>query len=374
MWLIAVQTLIADRGKLLTALVGVVFSVALVNIQGGFFIGLLRRASLLVDHGQADIWVGHRSMHNVDLPREIPRRWLHRIEAVPGVVQVEPYLIGVAQMTLPSGAFEGVTVVGVDRAGLLGNAWNLVAGPEDGILQPDGIILDECELSKLEFPQLGEVREIAGRRARVVGLTQGITGFLVFPYIFTSYERAAAYLRIAPERSSYFLVRTDPGANVQQICETIHRRLPEVEAYSRDHYSWVSINFWMTRTGLGISFGAATLLGLLVGMVVVAQTLYSSVLDRLHEFGTLKAIGARHSQICAILLAQAAVLATAGSMLGLVMVSAVQWGYSTPKAPIVIPWWLSLGSFVLVLAICLTSSLLPYLRIRKVDPVLVLQS
>jgi putative ABC transport system permease protein len=374
MWRIAVKTLIADRGKLLTALVGVVFSVVLVNVQGGFFIGLIRKASLLVDHGQADIWVGHRNMHNVDLPREVPRRWIHRIRAVPGVAQVEPYLIGVSQMTLPSGGFEGVVVVGVDRAGLLGNAWNLIAGRDDCILKPDGIILDECECPKLEYPRLGELREIGGRRARVVGMSRGITGFLVFPYVFTSYERAADYLRIPPERCSYFLVRLEPRADPEWVCAAIRERLPEVDAYPRDEYSWISINFWMTRTGLGISFGAATLLGLLVGMVVVAQTLYSSVLDRLHEFGTLKAIGARHGQICSILLAQAALLATIGSGVGLVLVAAVQAIYSTPKAPIVVPWWLSLGSYFLVLVICLFSSLLPYLRIRKVDPVMVLQS
>ena len=72
MWSIAVKTLIADRGKLFTALVGVCFSVILVNIQGGLFLGMIRKASMLVDHGQADIWVGHRKMVNIDFPRDIP--------------------------------------------------------------------------------------------------------------------------------------------------------------------------------------------------------------------------------------------------------------------------------------------------------------
>ncbi len=85
MWSIALKTLISDRGKLLTALVGVVFSVVLVNLQGRLFIGLIRKASLLVDHSGADIWVGHKKMHNVDFPRDIPRRWLNRIRSTPGV-------------------------------------------------------------------------------------------------------------------------------------------------------------------------------------------------------------------------------------------------------------------------------------------------
>jgi putative ABC transport system permease protein len=386
MWSIALKTLIADRGKLLTALVGVVFSVVLVNIQGGLFVGLIRKASLLVDHGQADVWVGHKQMHNVDFPRDIPRRWVHRIRTVAGVKQAEPYLIGFSDMTLPSGGFEGVVVVGVDRASLLGGAWNItdshrwdiedappMAGPEL-ILQNDGIIVDECEAQKLEYPQLGELREIGGRRARVVGFSRGIMGFLVAPYVFTTTERAAKYLHKPLHLCSYFLVQLQPGADPQQVCAAIRERVPEADAFPRDQYSWISINFWMTRTGLGISFGAATLLGLLVGMVMVSQTLYAMVLDRLPEFGTLKAIGASEGQVYSILLVQALIMAITGSVIGLSLVAGIQRFFSTPRAPIIVPWWLCLGSCLLVLVICLISSWLPYQRIRKVDPMMVLQS
>ncbi|MBN1912435.1 MAG: FtsX-like permease family protein [Pirellulales bacterium] len=374
MWSLAIHTLIADRGKLLTALVGVVFSIVLVNVQGGLFIGLIRKAGLLVDQGQADVWVGHRQMHNVDFPRDIPRRWVHRIRTIPGVHRAEPYLVGFADMTLPSGGFEGVVVVGVDRASLLGNAWNLVEGRPDAILQPDGIILDECENQKLENPKIGELREVGGRRARVVAKSQGIMGFLVAPYIFTTYDRAADYLAKTPDMCSYFLVQLEPGARADEVCQAIRRVLPEVDAFPRDEYSRISIDFWMTRTGLGISFGAATLLGLLVGMIMVAQTLYALVLDRLGEFGTLKAIGATERQVYSVLLIQAFLMAVVGAIIGLVLVSGIQFFYSTPRAPIVVPWWLSLGSCVLVLVICLVSSWLPYHRIRKLDPMMVLQS
>ena len=374
MWSIALKTLVADRGKLLTALVGVVFSIVLVNVQGGLFLGLIGKAGLLVDHGQADIWVGHEKMHNIDFPRDIPRRWVHRIRAVPGVRRAEPYLIGFTDMTLPSGGFEGVTVVGVDRASLLGNAWNLTQGSPNSILQNDGIIVDECEGEKLEYLQMGELREIGNRRARVVGMSHGIMGFLVTPYVFTTYDRAAAYLQKSPSLCSYFLVQLQPGADAEQVCDAIGERVPQLDAYPRDQYSWISVNFWMTRTGLGISFGAATLLGLLVGMVMVAETLYAMVLDRLGEFGTLKAIGATETQIYSILLVQALIMATVGSIVGLLAVAEVQHVFSTPRAPILVPWWLSLGSCVLVLVICLISALLPYLRIRKVDPMMVLQT
>lgn len=374
MWSIALKTLVADRGKLLTALVGVVFSIVLVNVQGGLFLGFVTKAGLLIDNGRADIWVGHRKMHNVDFPRDIPRRWVSRIRGVPGVENAQPYLIGWTDMTLPSGGYESVMVVGVEPVSLLGNVWNVTQGRADAILQPDGIIVDECEAEKLEYPALGDQRELGGRRARVVGKSHGVMGFLVAPYVFTTFDRAAEYLRKPPGACSYILIELEPGADVGQVCAAVARRVPDADVYPSEVYSKISADFWMTRTGLGISFGAATLLGLLVGMVMVAETLYALVLDRLGEFGTLKAIGATERQLFSILIMQALIMATLGAVVGLACVAGIQHIFSEPRAPIVIPLWLSLGSTILVSVICLVSSLLPYLRIRKIDPLMVLQS
>jgi len=371
---VAVKTLVADRGKLLTALVGVIFAVVLVNVQGGLFLGLIYKASLLVEHGQADVWVGHKLMHNVDLPSDIPQRWINRVKTVPGVKRAAPYLIGVTEVILPSGKYENVCIVGVDRATLIGAPWNMVQGTPDAILEPDGVVFDESESQKLENPQIGDCLELGGRRARIVGVTRWITGFLVMPYIFCTHEQAAVYLNKQPDVTSYFLVQLEPGADVNQVCDAIRSRVPELEVYPRDVYSQISIDHWMTRTGLGISFGAATLLGLLVGMVMVGQTLYAMVLDRLGEFGTLKAIGATEPQVYSILLVHGVLMALVGSIIGLTLTAAIQGCYSTPRAPIVIPWWVALGSCALVTIICLVSSWLPYHRIRAIDPMMVLQS
>jgi putative ABC transport system permease protein len=150
--------------------------------------------------------------------------------------------------------------------------------------------------------------------------------------------------------------------------------VPELDAYPRDVYSRITVQYWITRTGLGISFGAATLLGLLVGLIMVAQTLYAMVLDRLVEFGTLKAIGATDRQALSLLFVQASSMAAAGTVVGLAIVAGIKGFYHSPQAPIIIPWWLSLGSGLLVTAICLAAAMLPYARIRKLDPLMVLQS
>ncbi len=374
MWSIALQTLAADRGKLFTALVGVIFSVVLVNVQGGLFLGLIFKASLLVQNAQADIWVGHREMHIIEYPRDIPRRWVYRVRPIPGVKRADPYLIGFTDMTLPNGGFEGVAVVGVDRHSQLGRAWNLKEGPSDALQQTDGIVVDESEDFKIAYPKIGEVREVGHKRARVVGKSHGMMGFQVAPYVFTNYDQAASFLNKNPNDCSYILVELEPGADAEQVCAAIRERVPNVDALPSRQYGEACVNFWLTRTGLGISFGASTILGVLVGLVMVAQTLYAMVLDRLVEFGTLKAIGATERQVFSVLLIQAVVMAIVGSLIGLQLVTIIQAVFTSPAAPIVIPLWLSLSSCALVLVICLGSSLIPYLRVRKVDPLIVLQS
>jgi putative ABC transport system permease protein len=373
MWSLALKTLIADRGKVLTALVGVVFSVVLVNVQGGLFFGLIRKASLLVDQGNADIWVGHKKMNNVDFPQDVPRRLADRIRSIEGVKNAEPYLVGHSVMSLPDGGFEYVLVVGCDPDTLLGATMPGMESVEE-LRRADAIVIDEFDAHKLGSPKIGDVREIGRRRARVVGFTQGVLGFLVTPYVFTTIDRAAEYLGRESDMASYFLVQAEEGASLAEVCRRIHERLPDLEAFTREQYAGTTIAYWLQRTGLGISFGAATGLGLIVGLIIVGQTLYASVLDRLSEFGALKAIGAQEWQVRTLILRQALSLAVVGSAIGLVCVLFVQTAFSTPRAPIAIPWYVSLGSCVVVTAVCLFASLLPYFRVRAIDPAMVLQT
>src|SRR5437867_4334670 len=154
MLLFALKTLVADRGKLVIALVGVVFSLVLVNVQGGLFLGLVRKASLIVDNCEADIWVGHRGVDNADIPADIPEAWLDRIRGLPGVVRADPYIVASSVMTLPNGDYEGVMIIGSDPASMLGSAWVFSQGSRQDLARPDSIALDELDAWRLGYPKI----------------------------------------------------------------------------------------------------------------------------------------------------------------------------------------------------------------------------
>jgi putative ABC transport system permease protein len=276
---------------------------------------------------------------------------------------------------MPNGHFENVIVVGCEPASLLGGPWALAEGDPRAIVgRPDGVSVDACDSVKFDYPRLGDVREINGCRARVVARTEGIVGFTTNPYVFTTLDRARRFCNVAPEQCSYFLVAAEPGADVDDLCRRIRAQVPELlDVRDRQTWSLMCMEYWLTRTGVGISFGLAAVLGLLVGLAVVAQTLYASVNERVKEFGTLKALGATDGFVGRFVVVQALGNAAIGSVLGLVGSMLLGWLLTSPRAPVQLTWAVAALSVGLVSGVCLLAAWLPYGRIRQIDPASVLR-
>lgn len=373
MYRFAWKTLASDRGKLLTALIGVVFSLVLVNVQGGLYYGLIRKATVLIDHCDADIWVGHRLVENVDLPHEIPQVRIDRIRGLPDVEQAEPYIVGKGIATLPNGGYEDVWVVGADPRSMLGGGWAFTEGSRTELLRPHAVSFDELDAHKLGNPRIGDLLEVNGHKVRIVAKTRGILGFLTTPYFFTTLETARTVSGIPDGYCSYFLVRARQGADLDNLVRQIRGQVPDLDVYRADEFARLSQDYWMRRTGIGISFGAATLLGLLVGFLMVGQSLYALALDHISDYATLKAIGADDGQVGLVVILQALSIAVVGTALGIALVWVIERTLSSPLAPIEIPLHLLLGGIVVVFGICIIASILPFLRIRRIDPATVLQ-
>jgi putative ABC transport system permease protein len=373
MYRFALKTLIADRGKLLTALVGVVFSLVLVNVQGGLFEGLMQKASILIDNCEADIWVAHRNVQVVDLPEHIPEIYLNRVRGLPGVDRADPYIVSNAYAELDDGSYENAWLIGFDPASGLGGGWSFTAGGRDELRRPDAVSIDELDAQKFGGLRVGDVFEIRGQRARVSAMTRGILPFTTTPYLFMTLDNARRYAAIPDGYCSYFLIKASPGADLDSLCARVREQVPQMDVYPAAEFSRLSRNYWMKRTGIGISFGASTLLGVLVGLVMVAQSLYALALDHISDFATLKALGAENRTIYRLVVVQALAVAGAGATIGGAMVLLIRHFWSNPLAPIHIPGVLLFGSIGLVFVICLSASLLPFQRVRGIDPVIVLQ-
>lgn len=373
MFLFAIKTILADRGKFLVAVGGVVFSIVLVTIQGGLYLGLIHKASIVTDHSDADIWVGHRNIQLLDLPQHIPQSWIDRVRGVPGVARAEPYIVGNGFASAPNGLYENVWVFGCDPSSLLGAGWGFIEGSPSDLRRSQGISIDEFDREKLGNPEMGDTLEINGRQVRIVARTKGILPFTTVPYMFTSIENAREITATPPGRCSYFLVQTDPGADRDAVSRRIADVVPELRVFTADELGKLSQDYWMDRTGIGISFGASTLMGLLVGFVMVGQSLYGLTLDHLPDYATLKAIGANTFQLAVVAVSQSLLVANVGVLAGIGVVVLIHQTVSSPIAPIEIPAELLVGAVGVVFGICVAAAVLPFIRICRVDPATVLQ-
>lgn len=373
MFAFAFKTLLADRGKLLTAVVGVVFSLVLVSIQGGLYLGLMKKASVLVDNCEADLWVGHKQSESVEFAHQIPVIWLNRIRGLPEVEQAEPFVVAKGVATLSNGGFEDVWIIGSEPNSMMGTAWSFRVGQVQDLLRPNSVSVDSNDLSKLGNPKVGDLIEINGNRARVVAVTDGIGGFVLSPYLFTTIDSARRYGNLPDNRCSYFLIRKKPGTNLHALKMKLKSILPDADVRDAKEFSRDSQDYFLKRTGIGFSFGAATLLGLLVGLTMVAQSLYALALDHLSDYATLKAIGADDQQIRTVVVIQALAIASIGTMFGIGIVIMIQRLWSSPLATIDIPIELLCSGVLLVFVICVLATFLPVYRIQRVDPAVVLQ-
>ncbi len=367
--ILAWRNLAHDKVRFLVTLVGIVFSVTLMAIQSGLLLGFVVTISKIVDRTEADIWVVGRGVRSVDLPTSMPERRRFQVMSVDGVADAQPYIHNFSMLQRPDGGAESVVVVGFDLESGIGKPWNVVEGRVEDLAIPDSAIVDRFYKSKLGVTHVGQVLEINGKRVRIVGYTEGIRTFTQSPHVFADIKTARHLSNLGEERMNYVLVRVAPGHDPAKVRDAIRAKIPEVDAYTKAEFAERSYLYWLITTGAGFSLIIAAALGLIVGIVVTAQTLYATTMDRLPEYATMRAMGAPASYLYGIILRQAAIAAASGFGLGISIALFLVQGSKEGSAVILMPWQLAAMLGAATFVMCVVAALISIRRVMKIDPV-----
>lgn len=372
--LLAWRNLAHDRTRLVATLVGITFSVVLMGAQLALLIGFAQTASTVVEHADADLWVLPLGTTNADIAGRIPLQRKYEALAVPGIASVDEYMLQFAFWRKPDGGSESVIMTGFNPASGRGAPWALAPGSTIAALhEADGVIVDRRYMRKLGIEAAGQVVEINGMRARVVGFTDGIRTFTQSPYVFTTHARAQRWTRVPDDETTYLLVKLAPGADAEAVRRQLAARLPWVEVLHRDAFARRTQSYWLITTGAGAALLLAAALGLVVGIVIVGQTLYASTLDRLAEYATLRAIGADRAYLNRVIVQQAALSAAIGYATGLGVTALLVWRSRFGNVAMALPAWSIALLAVLTLAMCLLGALASIRRVTRLDPSMVFQ-
>jgi len=365
---LASRNLFHDRLRFVATLVGIVFSVVLVMIQMGLFLGFGRMVTTMIDHASADLWVLPKGAKCFEDPSLLDANLRHKVASVDGVAKVVPLVIGFADWRLESGEVTPVFIVGADLRDRTLQPWNVVEGDARTLLQAGTVAVDRSYFNRLGISGIGSTAEIRGRRVKVVALTDGIRSFTTTPYVFVDLRHASSYTGTFPERASSLIVRLKPDADAASVLQAVKAKVSDAEVLIPDEFRSRSRSFWLFGTGAGAALFAGALLGVIVGTVIVAQTLYSSTKDHLSEFATLRAMGSSNGYIYSVIIYQALLNAVIGfviaAAIGLIVVEIT----AKSALPIVITPWLIAALFALTVVMCVASAIGAIIRVVRIDP------
>ena len=366
---IAYRNLFHDKLSLFVTLIGIVFAVILVSVQSGLFMGARAKIAVVIDQVKdADLWVVPIGTKSFDDPSLLIGREKYALLSTPGVQKVEEIIVSFASWRKPQGGKKSVVLVGLDWANGGLKPWSIVDGSVEELSTPNSVAVDQFYFKDLGIDGLGARAEINGQSIQITAVTTGVRSFTTMPYAITSIARARALTGTSPEQATYQLVKIVPGADIERVRSAIQARIPDTEVLTHYEFRRRSIRYWLFNTGAGGALIGGLALGVIVGIVIVAQTLYANTKDHLNEFATLRALGASAGYIHAVILLQALMSAVIGFAVGFVMCLGIVAATKKTTLLILITPQLGLILFVLTVLMCAISAVAAILKVTRIDP------
>lgn len=322
---IALQSLAHDRGKLVASIAGVAFAATLVFAQVGLYAGFLQSSSAVIRHVGGDVWVMARGTVVVDNGERLSAGSREIAAAHPCVERVRGLVLSFQALRKPNGSLEAVQIVGFEPSPKRVVPWAMARGLPQDLHAPMRVAVDRLDVEKLAIDgdPIGAELGIGRESVRVAAVTDGIRAFTLAPYVFAELDTARRLALLGADQAFYWVLDLARPECASDVVAAVDRH-PDLVARRTDDFREMTETYWVAGSGAGAALGFSALLGLVVGVVIVGQTLYAVTKEHMRELATLKAIGASPAEIVSFVAWQAAFLALVGGGLGLGMAFGVR--------------------------------------------------
>jgi putative ABC transport system permease protein len=373
----ALQTLWHERNRYASGVLAVTFSAVLIALQCGLMPGLFKITSIPIDNTTADLWVGSTAVPSVDLGKPIPESYMTRLSGIPGVGMPEYYIANFANFTKPSGGTELCYLLGSKLdTGAAGAATLLTDDQREALTMPFAIIVDESDVKRLNLHAPDGARpKINGKEVTVVGTVKGLKS-LAAPWVFCSLHTARQLLGflLPHDHVTYLLARCDSPARAKEVAAELRALYPtDMIVYTAEEFSTESRWYWLLRTKAGLAIGYAALLGLVVGMVITAQTLYSATAANAKEFAILLALGIPRWRISLMVLAQSFWVGVIGIALAYPICHGLRYAALRMGNDVDLRWEVLAGTTILTIGMALLAGVLALRSVRQIEPMTLLR-
>jgi putative ABC transport system permease protein len=365
--------LTGDAQKFYGLLFGIGFSTLLITQQMTIFVNLVERgASGVYNAPEAEVWVMDPVSRTTDVSYAMPGTALDRVRSVPGVEWAVPHLRAVANVRTKDGDLEGVGIVGVDDATLIGLPQRMAVGDKSVMFAPDTVVIDDVGVTRLfsnGASPIGERLELNDQRAVIRGVADAIPSFTSTVVLYTRYSSALNFVPGTRNRLSFVLVGVSDGETPEAVAARIEAETG-LKAETRKEFARAGVNFIIENTGIPTNFGITVFLGFVVGIAIVGLTFSLFLRDNIKQFGALKAIGVTNAKIVQMVGVQAGMVGLIGYALGVIGTVAFIKAFSANPffKGFYIPWEIPLISLAAVVVILAITGLIAIRSVLNTEP------
>ena len=367
-----------EKTRLAVAIAGIAFADVLMLVQLGLKDSLYNSVSIPYQNLQGDVFLINPLFESLNVVRDFPRERLYQAAGVDGVESFTSLYIGQGEWRNPQNKTNQATIIwGIDPDR------SAIALPE---VQPhlselkllDRVLYDRAARDDLFGHVTKQIEETNSLTVQLNDKTVQVIGTFSMGASFAADGNLivgdSTFLRLFPDRQpdqiDVGLLTLEPGTDVEKIRSILQSNLPnDVLVLTREEFLEHEKEYWQTNSPIGFIFGFGTIIGFIVGTVIVYQILYSDVSDHLPEYATLKAMGYGDRYLVTVLLQEALILAALGFVPGLLLATGL---YHITASATLLPIGMTLERGVLVLGLtivmCTASGVIAMRKLQAADP------
>lgn len=362
-----------DKAKSIGIVTAIVISIFLIGQQVGLLLFLMGLMGNLVGNAnvtERDVWVIESQTENANTLNKIDQRYVQQLRSIKGVQNSHAVVIGSGEARFLDGNTAGISVVGSDAPGF-------VIGPKpEKIYQGNLNDLNLPEAISAEFYNakswntdlyLNKPIEINGKSATIKVITKQAQAF-GGNYMYTNLANARYFGNVPPDKISLVALQLDSIADKKEVISQINQLYPNLRAWDAKKLQQSTVKEILISSNMGMSFGTLVIFAMISGFFIIGLTLYSSALDRVKDYGTLKAIGANNKYVNTLLITQAFLYAIIGFSIAFILL--IGFSQGVKNSGLEINFSVGFISFLLgiTLFISIGGSLFAVRKISKLEP------
>src|SRR5205814_463514 len=215
----------------------------LVFVQVVLFLGLMDNASLTIEHLDADLSITSHNTANIDFSHTFSETYVRRVRSIPGVAHADNLIVWFMNVSLPNGAVEGTEVYALEDFERWNFPWNVSGASLQDLRRGNYIVVDDSAKKRWGKFEVGDYREVLGRRLKIIGRSLNALSFTTTPLTFMDY-RLAQSLSDSQLRgnTTYILVKLEKGADIEKVRNELRQRLPYNDVYTGEEWASRSRN------------------------------------------------------------------------------------------------------------------------------------